>query len=133
MPGKSVSGGFMAMYRCEMAENRVVLCGANAYEQKYYFNEQFKAIPQSIQDELHIICVLFTEEVGGIFTLVFDEDGVLNMETDAEETDIYYDEIGSGLLVNKIRQTRQELFEALSMYYRIVILHEDMSELLNEE
>lgn len=133
MPVKSVSGGFMAMYRCEMAENRVVLCGANAYEQKYYFNEQFKAIPQSIQDELHIICVLFTEEVGGIFTLVFDEDGVLNMETDAEETDIYYDEIGSGLLVNKIRQTRQELFEALSMYYRIVILHEDMSELLNEE
>ena len=133
MPVKSVSGGFMAMYRCEMAENRVVLCGANAYEQKYYFNEQFKAIPQSIQDELLIICVLFTEEVGGIFTLVFDEDGVLNMETDAEETDIYYDEIGSGLLVNKIRQTRQELFEALSMYYRIVILHEDMSELLNEE
>ena len=115
-----------------MAE-RVVLCGANAYEQKYYFNDRFKAIPQSIKDELHIICVLFTEEVGGIFTLVFDEDGILNMETNAEETDIYYDEIGSGLLVNKIRQTRQELFESLSMYYRVVILGEDVSTLLNEE
>ena len=112
---------------------RVVLCGANAYEQKYYFNDRFKAIPQSIKDELHIICVLFTEEVGGIFTLVFDEDGILNMETNAEETDIYYDEIGSGLLVNKIRQTRQELFESLSMYYRVVILGEDVSTLLNEE
>lgn len=115
-----------------MAE-RVVLCGANAYEQKYYFNDDFKAIPQSIKDELHIICVLFTEEVGGIFTLVFDEDGTLNMETNAEETDIYYDEIGSGLLVNKIRQTRQELFESLSMYYRVVILGEDVSKLLDEE
>ena len=113
--------------------DRVVLCGANAYEQKYYFNEQFKAIPQSIKDELHIICVLFTEEVGGIFTLVFDEDGILNMETNAEETDIYYDEIGSGLLVNKIRQTRQDLFESLSMYYRVVILGEDVSKLLDEE
>ena len=113
--------------------DRVVLCGANAYEQKYYFNDQFKAIPQSIKDELHIICVLFTEEVGGIFTLVFDEDGTLNMETNAEETDIYYDEIGSGLLVNKIRQTRQELFESLSMYYRVVILGEDVSKLLDEE
>ena len=41
--------------------NRVVLCGANAYEQKYYFNEQFAKIPQSIQEELHVICVLFTE------------------------------------------------------------------------
>lgn len=116
-----------------MAENRVVLCGANAYEQKYYFNEQFKAIPQSIKDELHIICVLFTEEVGGIFTLVFEEDGTLNMETTVEEDDIYYDEIGSGLLISKIRQTRQELFESLSMYYRVVILHEDVSSLLDEE
>lgn len=115
-----------------MAE-RTVLCGANAYEQKYYFNEKFKAIPQSIKDELHIICVLFTEEVGGIFTLVFDEDGTLNMETNAEETDIYYDEIGSGLLINKIRQTKQELFESLSMYYRVVVLGEDVSKLLDEE
>ncbi len=116
-----------------MTDNRIVLCGANAYEQKYYFNEQFKAIPQSIQDELHIICVLFTEEVGGVFTLVFDEEGNLNMETNAEETDIYYDEIGSALLVKKIRQTRQELFESLSMYYRVVILQEDISQLLEEE
>ena len=56
----------------ENQDKRVVLCGANAYEQKYYFNEQFKGIPQSIQDELHIICVLFTEEVGGVFTIVFE-------------------------------------------------------------
>ena len=116
-----------------MAENRVVLCGANAYEQKYYFNEQFNAIPQSIKDELRIICVLFTEEVGGIFTLVFDEDGTLNMETTVEEYDIYYDEIGSGLLIGKIRQTKQDLFESLSMYYRVVILHEDLGSLLSEE
>lgn len=43
-----------------MSENRMILCGANAYEKKYYFNERFKQIPQSVQDELHIICVLFT-------------------------------------------------------------------------
>ena len=43
-------------------EERIVLCGANAYEQKYYFNEKFNGIPDSIKDELHIICVLFTVE-----------------------------------------------------------------------
>ena len=45
-------------------------------------NEQFKGIPESIQEELHIICVLFTEEVGGVFTIVFEEDGrlVIDME-----------------------------------------------------
>jgi hypothetical protein len=57
-----------------MNSERVVLCGANAYEQKYYLNEQFVKLPQAVKDELQIICVLFTEEVGGIFTMVFEED-----------------------------------------------------------
>ena len=39
-------------------EEAIVLCGANAYEKKYYFNEMFKGIPDSIKEELHIICVL---------------------------------------------------------------------------
>lgn len=116
-----------------MEDGKVVLCGANAYEKKYYFNEAFKAIPESIKDELHIICVLFTEEVGGIFTIAFEADGTVVMETDAEEEDIYYDEVSSGLLVSEIRRQRQELFESLSLYYRVVILREDMSELLEEE
>ena len=52
-----------------MEEKRIVLCGANAYEQKYYFNEKFAGIPESIKEELHVICVLFTEEGGGVFTI----------------------------------------------------------------
>ncbi len=105
--------------------DRVVLCGANAYEKKYYFNQQFANIPDSIKDELHIICVLFTEEVGGILTLVFEEDGQLSLETQAEDDDIYYDEISSGLLISEIRRKRQELLEALALYYRIFILKEE--------
>ena len=115
-----------------MDDKRVVLCGANAYEKKYYFNETFQDIPDSIKDDLHIICVLFTEEVGGIFTIVFEEDGTLSMETDAEEDDIYYDEISSGLLISEIRRKRQELFESLSLYYRVFVLKEDVSNLLEE-
>lgn len=116
-----------------MQGERMVLCGANAYEQKYYFNEKFKGLPQSIQDELHIICVLFTEEVGGIFTIVFEENGGISLETDAAEEDILYDEISSGLLVGEIRRRRQELFESLSLYYRVFILKEDVSELLEKD
>lgn len=109
-----------------MEDKRIVLCGANAYEQKYYFNERFKGIPQSIQEELHVISVLFTEEVGGIFTIVFEEDGSISLETDAEEDDLLYDEISSGLLVGEIRRNRQEMLEALQLYYRVFILHEAM-------
>ena len=95
-----------------------VLCGANAYEQKYYFNEkEYGNLPSSIKDELHILCVLFTEDVGGIFTIVFDEDGGISFETMADEADYLYDEVSAGLLLGEIRRKRQELFESLSLYY----------------
>lgn len=110
-----------------MEEERIVLCGANAYEQKYYFNEKFAAIPDSIKEELHVICVLFTEEVGGIFTIVFEKDGSVSLETDAEEDDLLYDEISSGLMIREIRRKRQEMLESLSLYYRVFVLKEKIT------
>ncbi len=101
--------------------SKTVICGANAYEKKYYMNPDFAGLPDSIKDELHIMAVLFTEEVGGIFTIGFDEDGELVLETDADEEDILYDEIGSGLLVKKLQRDRQELFESLELYYKVMI------------
>lgn len=117
----------------EIEAKKTVLCGANAYEKKYYFNEQFSGIPESIREELHIICVLFTEEVGGVFTIAFEEDGNVILETEAEESDIYYDEVGSGLLVGEVRRNRQELFESLRLYYKVFILKEPVNGLLNED
>ncbi len=116
-----------------MCEEKIVLCGANAYDQKYYFNEQFKGIPESIQKELNIICVLFTEAVGGIFTIEFEQDGSVSMRTEYADDDFLYDEVSSGLLVGEIRRKRQDLFESLSLYYRVFILKEDPSQLLEEE
>lgn len=117
----------------DMEDHRIVLCGANAYEKKYYFNKLFDKMPDSVKDELHIICVLFTEEVGGILTFVFEEDGSLSLETRAEEDDIYYDEVSSGLLVGEIRRKRQEFLQSLTLYYRIFIKKEKIEDLLREE
>lgn len=128
MPEKCRCGGYMVM--CE--EEKQVLCGANAYDKKYYFNQKFKGLPESVKDELHIICVLFTEEVGGIFTIEFESDGGVSMRTEYAEDDFLYDEVSSGLLVGEIRRKRQELFESLSMYYRVFILHEDAGTLFEE-
>ena len=112
---------------------RVVLCGANAYDRKYYFNRKFEKLPKSIQDDLHIICVLFTEEVGGIFTISFEEDGEICLETRTDESDITYDEVSSGLLIGQIRKNRAELFESLKAYYRVLVLGEDLDTVLGEE
>ena len=110
-----------------------VICGANAYDKKYYFNQKFSKIPDSIKEELHVIAVLFTEEVGGIFTIEFEEDGTVTMRTESAPEDYLYDEIGSGLLISEIRRKRQEMFEPLSLFYRAVFLHENISDLLDEE
>ena len=116
-----------------MNDERVVLCGANAYEQKYYLNEDFEGLPQAIKDELKIMCVLFTEDVGGILTLNFEEDGTLMFQTEAEEGDLLYDEIGSVLLVKKLQEEKRELLEALELYFKVFFLNEDAAELLKEE
>lgn len=116
-----------------MESKNTVLCGANAYEMKYYFNELFNAIPESVKKELQILCVLFTEEVGGVFAIAFEEDGNVVLETNADADDIYYDEVSSGLMVSEVRRRRQELFETLSLYYKVFILKEDIADYLQEE
>lgn len=110
-----------------MADGRIVLCGSNAYEKKYYFNSLFDSVPESVKEELHIICVLFTEEAGGVFLIVFEPDGSISMETEAAEEDILYDDVTAGLLVSEIRRHRQTLFEELQLFYRVFVLKEDIT------
>lgn len=111
-----------------MYQDRVVLCAASAYEKKYYLNEDFKSLPEQIQDELKIMCVLFTEDVGGILTLVFDEDGKLLLEVSTDEGDLLYDEIGSELKIRRIQKEKAELLQSLELFYKVFFLGEDMEE-----
>ena len=111
-----------------MYKDKVVLCGASAYEQKYYFNEDFASLPQSIQDELHIMCVLYTEEIGGILTLEFDEEGNLQFQVESLEADVMFDEIGSVLKIKDLQNKKKELLESLELYYRVFFLGEEVEE-----
>lgn len=110
----------------------MVLCGANAYEQKYYLNPDFEGLPSQIKDELQIMCVLYTAEIGGIFTVEFNDDGKLLLKTNASENDFTYDEIGSALKIKQLMNDKQELFRSLELYYRIFIDGDVPEELLKE-
>ena len=107
----------------------VILCAASAYEQKYYLNQDFSQLPETIKEELQIMCVLYTAEVGGILTLQYDEYGNLFFNVTSEENDFMFDEIGSALKIKKIQNDKRELLE----YYKVKFLHEDISELLEED
>ena len=108
-----------------MYQDRVVLCGANSYEEKYYLNPDFDKLPQSIKDELKIMCVLYVHDVGGILTLVFEDDGELTLEVTSEEFDPTFDDIGSQLKIKEIQREKQELLEALQIFYKVFFLGEE--------
>lgn len=105
-----------------MYQEKIVLCGSSAYTKKFYLNEDFSGLPQSIKDELKIMCVLYTEDVGGVLTLLFDEEGRLQFQTSADEGDLLYDDIGSVLKIKQIQQKKPDLLESLEMYYKVFAL-----------
>ena len=112
----------------DMSNQEVTLCASNAYNKKYYLNDNFKGLPEAIKEELQIMCVLYTEDVGGVLELVFDEDGNLEFRTSYEEGDFFYDEIGSVLKIKQYQNVKRELLEVLETYYRIVFLGEGLDE-----
>ena len=111
-----------------MYQDKIVLCGANSYEEKFYMNPDFDNLPQHIKDELKIMCVLYTEDIGGVLQLKFDDEGNLQFETSADEGDLLYDDIGSVLKIKQLQNTKSELLEALETYYRVFLLGEDWEE-----
>jgi hypothetical protein len=103
-------------------DNRMVLCGASKYTKKFYINPEFENLPDPIKRELKIMCVLFTEEIGGALELLFSEDGDVEIRTITNEDDYSYDDIGSEYKIRQMRKEKQELFQSLKLYYRVVKL-----------
>lgn len=103
-------------------DEEVILCASSAYDKKFYLNEEFSKLPDEIKDDLKIMCVLFTEEVGGILKLVFDEDGTLMFRTEADEGDILYDDIACGMLIKKLQYEKRELLESVEMFYKVFFM-----------
>ena len=64
---------------------RIVLCGANAYDRKYYFNSKFDKIPENIKEELHIICVQMLEALSIYFKVTFLHQNPADLLQDMDE------------------------------------------------
>lgn len=109
-------------------DEEMVLCAASCYEQKYYLNPEFESLPEAVKQELQIMCVLYTADVGGVLLLVFDENGNLELKVEHNEGDFSFDEIGSVLKIKELQNTKEELFKSLEMFYKVFYLGEEMEE-----
>lgn len=111
-----------------MSDDKVILCGASSYEELYYFNPDFDRLPEAVKEELQIMCVLFTADVGGILRLEFDKDGNLQFAVESKENDFFFDEIGSDLKIKQLRSQKYDLLEGLETYYKVFFLQEGTEE-----
>ena len=109
-------------------DEEMVLCAASSYEQKYYLNPEFESLPEAVKQELQIMCVLYTADVGGVLLLVFDENGNLELKVEHNEGDFSFDEIVSVLKIKELQDTKEELFKTLEMFYKVFYLGEEMEE-----
>ncbi len=116
----------------EVKAERTILCGANSYEQKYYFNPSFGKLPESIKQELQILCVLFTEDVGGVLILEFSSEGKLTFRVEVHDQDYLFDEIGSELKIRQYQREKRELLESLELFYQVFVLGKEMSKVDGE-
>ena len=100
-----------------MEQEEIVLCGSSAYTKKFYLNPLFNGLPEGIKEDLNILCVLYTEDIGGTLQLIFDKEGNLNFRTECEDGDF-----------KQMQREKTELFESLEMYYRVFFLGEEFTE-----
>ena len=61
---KYLSGESTDMYKGEnMKQEEIILCGSNAYTRKYYLNEEFTGLPETIKDELRVYSLSFVDDL----------------------------------------------------------------------
>lgn len=103
-----------------LQQKEVILCVSNSYEMKYYLNPLFERLPEAVKAELKIMCVFFSEEVGGIMILLFDKEGELKIKVKIADADVLFDEIECDLRIKELQQTKQELLNSISLYYKVL-------------
>ncbi len=101
-----------------------VLAGASREKQKYFFEREFDALPQSVKDELKNICIVMAERLGCTFLIYFEETGDVLFEIIKNEGDFDFDDIGAELEIKSLKSEKKELIKSLKLWYVINMTEE---------
>ncbi|MEI3506062.1 MAG: DUF6145 family protein [Anaerotignum faecicola] len=93
-----------------------ILAAANNKEQKYFMEEEFKFLPDTIKEDLKRICVYMAEKLNCTFLVGFDDNGDVYFETIKHEGDFDFDEIGAELEIKRLQKEELELFRAMELW-----------------
>ena len=102
----------------------LVLAAASYEKQKYYLEPKFQELPESIQEDVRIICVTTAQKLLCTFIIGFHEDGEIYFNTVKREDDFNFDEIGAELEIKEIFRTQKELLSALKLWFTVFFTKE---------
>lgn len=102
-----------------------VLCAGLYYKKAYFYNdEEFAGIPSDVKKELRQLSTFMAEKLRCDVYMGFYEDGNVYMETFVSKEDsVDYDKIGTELEIKRLYKQRGRLFQALSVWYKVVKLN----------
>ncbi|WMI80844.1 DUF6145 family protein [Anaerotignum sp. MB30-C6] len=104
--------------------SELVLAAASYEKQKYYLEPKFQALPESIQEEVRMICVTKAQKLCCTFLMGFHEDGEIYFKTVKREDDFDFDEIGAELEIKELFRTQKELLVSLKVWFTIYFTKE---------
>ena len=73
--------------------DKQIMAGANSQNEKFFFGPSYSDMPDSIKDEIKIICVSMAEKLESTFIMGFHEDGDVFFEIIKPEDCIDFDDI----------------------------------------
>lgn len=99
--------------------DKIVLAAASFDKQKYYMDEDFLDLPQSIKDEIKTICVVLADKLMCTFIIGFYPNGDVYFETVKSEEILDFDDIGAQLEIKALNKDKAELIKALRLWYLV--------------
>ena len=101
-----------------------ILAVASYEKQKYFIEPKFQILPEEIQKEIKIMCVLTAQKLCCTFLIGFERQGDIYFETIKEQQNIDFDDIGAELEIKKIQSEKEQLLKALKLWYIIYFTEE---------
>ena len=111
--------------------DKKVLAGASRQKQKYFFEPEFNALPQTVKDEIRNICIIMAERLGCTFLISFEDSGDILFEIVKNEGDFDFDDIGAELEIKSLKREKKELIKALKLWY-VINMTEDGAKIREE-
>ena len=105
-------------------QKQTVLAAASVYNEKYFIDPAFSAIPKPVRDELQFLAISMAKELHCIFSIGFKANGAVYFETQAGEHDTLHQEQLAAQKVDKLIHERAELIQSLTLWYKLFVLKE---------